>query len=70
MEAVLGQQVIEVVARDPAREVFGISAANLVGVAVAEVLEPGVDLSRRPPAAMIRSSSSSLVAPTVMRVPS
>ena len=45
VEAVLGQQVVEVVARDPARQVLGVAAADLVGVAVAERLEPGVDLA-------------------------
>ena len=48
VEALLGQQVVEVVAGDPARQVLGIAAADLVGVAVAEVLEPGVDLSLAP----------------------
>ena len=48
VEALLGQQVVEVVARDPARQVLGVAAADLVGVAVAEVLEPGVDLALAP----------------------
>ena len=51
VEALLGQQVVEVVAGDPARQVLGIAAADLVGVAVAKGLEPGVDLALAPPSA-------------------
>ena len=71
VEAVLGQQVVEVVARDAAREVLGIAAADLVGVAVAQGLEPRVDLA---PAAAVADDPLELLlarsAPTVMRVPS
>jgi hypothetical protein len=70
VEPFLGQEVVEVVSGDPPGQVLGISSADLVGVTVAKVLEPAVDLALAAPSRMIRSSSSSLVAPTVIRVPS
>ena len=51
VKPVLGQQVVEVVAGDAARQVLGIAAADLVGVSIAEVLEPA---RRSPPCARRR----------------
>ena len=47
VEAALGQQVVEVIAGDAARQVLGIAPADLVGIAVAQGLELGVDLALR-----------------------
>jgi hypothetical protein len=47
VEALLGQEVVEVVARDPARD-LGVALADQVGVAVTEVAEPRVDLAAAP----------------------
>ena len=44
VEAVLGQQLVEAEARDPAGDV-GEARADQVGVAVAQVAQPGVDLA-------------------------
>jgi len=66
---VLGQQLVEVVAGDAAGDAR-VPLPDAVGVAVAQVAQAGVDPPRRPPAAMIEASSSSLVGPTVIRSPS
>ena len=47
VKAPLGQQLVEVVARDPSRDV-GIAAAHEVGVAVAQIAQRRVDLSPPP----------------------
>ena len=49
VEAALGQQVVEVVARDPARQVLGVAAADLVGVPVAQVAQLRIDLALASP---------------------
>ena len=70
VEAVLGQQLVEVEARDAPRD-LRVALADEVGVAVTQVAQPTVDLARagrrRRRRARARPRSS---APTRIRVPS
>ena len=69
VEAVLRQQLVEVVAGDAARNV-GKTLPDQIGVGIADAAQAGINLALASAAAMMAASSCSLVRPTVMRVPS
>jgi hypothetical protein len=69
MEAVLRQQLVEVEARDPARDAR-VALADKIAVAVAQFSQRGVYGAAPSALGDDPFESSSLVAPTVIRVPS
>ena len=69
VESVLRQQLIEVVAGDAPGN-FGKLRSYQVGISFADIAQRLVNLASRPPWRRMRSTSSSLVAPTVICVPS
>ena len=71
VEAVFGQELVEVVAGDAARECRGNSRGSRVGVACRGCAQAGVDFADASAARMMRVEFCfGGVAPTVMRVPS
>jgi hypothetical protein len=68
METVLWEQLIQVIARDPTRN-LGIARAYEVAIAVAQIAQPPVDIAALAASAMMPSSSLSLVWATVSRSP-